>query len=320
MHEAKSYDGGMTKTARRLTALALALTLAASHAGAQLATPAGATSNTVTYDMLKLQVQPQVIDIYPNMKTAVFFDDQLLEINTGNPDLFNIDINANRTGFYISSTGPTGMTDLYVTTASNITAMFIIKVHPVGLSPQRIEVTMPRNAYDGTAGAGVGSSAVSAATPSQSGAARPVLPGSSAGTLATPTPAIAPAPQPPVQSQADPAPTPAAQIGLVFKTSREGNNLRIDYTLTPEAQGTFTPATTVDGKTNPADLSVRAKGQEIGYRLLRRNGAGQHSATRSDPEQGTILIANPDTVGAITITWTLRSSSGDKVYTEIINN
>jgi len=316
----------MKKNAPRALGLILAAAAltASTGASAQMASPSSsAQTRSVNYDMLRLQTEPQVIDIYPNMKTPVFFDDQLLEIVSGNPELFNLDINANRTGFYISATGPAGMTDLYVTTASNITAMFIIKLHPVGLQPQRIEVSVPRNVY-GTQGS-ASEGATWSAAPGVAGApgartlsATPIkvetvnAPASTTSqTTTVQTTTTTPASTTPASTTpASTAPVALPSPGLSFKTSREGNTLKVDYTLVPDGTGTF----------NPKRMSVRSAGREITYSLIRRGGQAERAVSQALPEQAVIAIRDVHNLGPVTITWVMETPQGEKTFAETFNN
>lgn len=106
-----------------------------------------ASTSTITYDMVQLQTKPQTVEIYQNLMTPIFFDDAIVEVLSGNPDLFSVEVNQTKTGLYMRAKQPVGMTDLYVTTSNGMTVMLVISAKPTGFTPKRIEIKLPRDAY-----------------------------------------------------------------------------------------------------------------------------------------------------------------------------
>jgi len=97
--------------------------------------------------------------------------------------------------------------------------------------------------------------------------------------------------------------------GLSFKTSREGNTIKVDYTIVPNGAGTFDPSKT----------TVKADGKNIRYRLIRRGGLEVRAISQQLPEQGVLALDDVQNVGPITVTWVLNTAEGEKSFTETFN-
>lgn len=323
--------------------------LTAALVAADAATTASAQSTYVTrtYNIQTLKAQPAVLTLTGNFLTTIEFDDQIEEISSGNKGLFDFEVADGGNVIKLRATAKAGMTDLYVTTASGYTAVFILKMtSDANAGPRRYMITMPAPTDGSRVGATLGVTTDNAnvqpttASPLQKApnvTATPstVLQNRGVTNPTRPIPAI------PVPQQVTPAQQAPAQQAPVSQNVSLPSPITVGYAAPAQADAPswldfatqtyvapngdvtvyygFTNNGSAPVTINATDFSVRSDNTAVPYKLMREKGLTPNVVAPGSSEYGVLLIEKGTAYKGLDVQWNVKDDARAYSYSRNIN-
>lgn len=251
-------------------------------------------SITTTYLMEELQSRPALVELSPGYIAGVTFDDEILSIESGRPELFELKVDAEQqpNKLVIRPLKTAGRTDLRVTTLDGKVAYFIVKITNSNTSRDyRVTTKEPKYA--------------SPTTNLSSGDEKvlKVLGDKASKTAAKPAPNTT-STTPSVQVAAAPERAPEAWLPLNLTTTMgKDGTVAIQYSI--ENNGDARIAI------DPARLAVELAGKAVPFRFL---ASGDRWLDPGKTNFGMILLEGAP-AGELKLRWTLTKYGDGIQYT-----
>lgn len=253
---------------------------------------------TTTYDMDVLQNRPAVIELSPGYTSSLTFDDEILSIESGRPELFELKVDAEQqpNKAVLRPLKTSGRTDLKVTTLDGKEAFFILKISQQG-SSKNYRITSKEPKY---------AEAKAPVSPAVEGSAAEVQKLVTSKTQQK-TQAKTPSPK---------AETPSLQVASAREQEPEAW-LPLTLTTTVGQDGKVAVQYLISNNGNariaidPARLAVEQNGEAITFRFL---SSGERWLDPGKTDFGMILIDKAP-AGEFKVRWTLTRFGDGTNYT-----
>lgn len=241
---------------------------------------------TTTYDMDVLQNRPAVIELSVGFTTSLTFDDEILSIESGRPELFELKVDAEQqpNKAVLRPVKTSGRTDLKVTTLDGKEAFFILKISQQGNS-KNYRITSKEPRYTEAKVPGTDDSAA-AAEVKKLVATKTQQKSQTAASPKTETPSVQ------VAAAQDKEPEAWLPLTLTTTVGQDGK-VAVQYLISNNG----TARIAID----PARLSVEQNGEAIAFRFL---SSGERWLDPGKTDIGMILIDKAP-AGEFKVRWTL---------------